>query len=326
MVDLSTLLASVHPSGGQAPKEFWIFSNLHWLPDNGGCCYEWTVPKDTTYIRFEILGGGGPGNSGGPGDWGPGGSGGNYGMKQIFSSGECIKGGSNYETRTGATSSGTTCGTCCNTNGSCRPCVNETGTCVLSPNIDSGNAVYTICAAGTSPCSCCLQCQHFPCNRHGCPSYVNGPGLGTAGNQGEYQDADVNFCVLGGTQGTQFCDTSCSCYNCFIPGQCCEARWSAGWNRSMCNCGFGYDLFFSGTSGWVSSEYSCNSGYGSSPGMPTGPITTYSGQSGDKCSCSITCCSGHSHFPGGGGYSHLDDDIAYYGGFGAAGLVKVTYQ
>ena len=325
MVDLSTLLASVHPSGGAAQKEFWLYNNQHWTAENGGCCYEWTVPTGTTYIKFEILGGGGPGNSGGPGDWGPGGSGGNYGMKQIFSSGECIQGGSNYETRTGATSSGFTCNNCCWANGSCRECNNGVGTCVLSPNIDSGNAVYTICAAGTSPCSCCLQCQHFPCNRHGCPSYVNGPGLGTT--TGEYQLDNINFCVLGGTQGPHWCDTSCSCYNCYAPGQCCQERWSAGWSRQMCNCGFGYDLFFSGTTGSVSQDYSCNSGKSSSPGFPTGPFGSPSpGFSGDKCGCAMTCCSGHSSFPGGGGYSHLDDDIAYYGAFGAGGLVKVTYQ
>jgi hypothetical protein len=324
MVDLSTLLASVHPSGGSASKEFWLFSNKHWTPDNGGCCLEWTVPEKTSYIKFEILSGGGPGCPGGPGDWGPGGMGGNYGMKQIFASGECVQGGSNYETRTGATDSGTTCATACGTNGSCRPCVGQTGTCVLSPNIDTGTAVYTLCVAGTSPCSCCLQCQIHPCHRHGCPSYVNGPGLGTT--TGTYQDDNVNFCVLGGTQGTHFCDTSCSCYNCFSPGQCCQARWNAGWNRSMCVCGFGYDQFFAGTSGYIYADYSCNSHETSSPGHPTGPFSAPSGLSGDKCSCSITCCSGHSHWPGGGGYAMLDDDTAYYGGYGAGGLIKVTYQ
>lgn len=324
MVELSSLLSSIHPSGGSAAKEFWLYNNQHWTASNGGCCYEWTVPAGTSYIKFEILGGGGPGSPGGPGDWGPGGSGGNYGMKQVFSSGECVQGGSNYETRTGATDSGFTCASCCWTNGSCRECNNGVGTCVLSPNIDTGTAVYTLCAGGTSECSCCLACMNFPCNRHGCISYVNGPGLGTT--TGTYQTDNVNFCVLGGTGGTQWCDTSCSCYNCFQPGQCCDVRYSAGWNRSMCTCGFGYDLFFAGTSGYVQKGYSCNSDQQSSPGHPTGPFSAPSGLSGDKCGCAMACCSGHSHWPGGGGYAMLDDDAPYYAGYGAGGLVKVTYQ
>ena len=325
MVDLSTLLTSIHPpTGGGSAREFWIFNSMHWVTQNGGCCLQWTAPTGTSYIKFEILSGGGPGSPGGPGDWGPGGMGGNYAMKQIFSSGECIQGGSNYETRTGSNSSGQTCTNCCTANGSNRPCVGQTGTCVLSPNIDTGTAQYTICAAGTSPCSCCLDCMNFPCNRHGCPSYVNGPGLGTT--TGEYQVDNVNFCVLGGTGGTQWCDTACSCYNCFQPGQCCHDRYNAGWNRSMCVCGFGYDQFFAGTSGYVYADYSCNSHESSSPGHPTGPFGAASGLSGDKCTCNIPCCSGHAHWPGGGGYAMLDDDYPYYAGFGAGGLVKVTYQ
>ena len=325
MVDLSTLLTSIHPSGGAAQKEFYVFNSMHWVTQNGGCCLEWTVPQDTTYIKFEIIGGGGPGGGASAGDWGPGGSGGNYGMKQIFASGECLQGGSNYETRTGATSSGFTCSNCCTQNGSDRPCSGQTGTCVLSPNIDTGTAVYTICAAGTSQCGCCLCCEDFPC-RMGCPSYVNGPGLGTT--TGEYQAANINFCVLGGLGGTHFCDTRCSCYNCFIPGQCCYDWDQGGWKRSMCNCGFGYDQFFSGTAGWVQKGYSCNSDMQTAPGVPTGPFSVPSESSGSYCidNSSYSCCSGHSLWPGGGGQPFHDDDICGYGAWGAGGMVKVTYQ
>ncbi len=323
MVDLSELLVSIHPTGTPPVKEFYVFNSNHWNANNGGCCFQWTVPAKTTFIKFEIIGGGGPGNGQSSSDWGTGGAGGNYASKSIYASGTCLKGGSNYETRSGAGESGFTCGTCCTTNGSNRPCVSQEGTCVISPNIDTGTAVYTICAAGTSECSCCLCCQDFPC-RHGCPSYVNGPGLGTT--TGTYQDADINFCVLGGTGGTHFCDTRCSCYNCFMAGQCCHDYDNGGWKRTTCTCGFGYDQFFAGTAGYVQKGYSCNSDMSVGPGSITGPFSSSNYISGDYCTCNIACCSGHSMWPGGGGSPFSDDDQCGYGAFGAGGMVKVTYQ
>jgi hypothetical protein len=41
----------------------------------------------------------------------------------------------------------------------------------------------------------------------------------------------------------------------------------------------------------------------------------------------MACCSGHSAFPGGGGTGNGNSSTTpCVGGFGAGGLVKVTYQ
>ena len=300
MVDLSELLGGGETATGPQ-REFFIFHDHHWQPTNGGCCKLWYPPAGTQYVHFEIISGGGPGGGASAGDWGPGGSGGNYASKSVYASGICTCGGVNFNRSTFTCTAGTT-----------RPYVSNNASCAVSPNIDTGNAGYTLCAAGTSQCSCCLCCEDHPC-RHGCSSYVNGPGLS-------------NFCVTGGGGGSHFCDTRCSCYNCYIPGQCCHNRWSAGWTRVMCNCGFGYDQFFSGTAGQVIKGYSCNSDMTTAPGVPTGPFQVPSEYGGNYCTCNMACCHGHSLWPGGGGHPFQDDDICGYGSWGAGGMVKVTYQ
>ena len=65
-------------------------------------------------------------------------------------------------------------------------------------------STYTICAAGTSDCSCCCSCN-MNC-RHGCISYVTGPGL-------------TNFCAIGGMGGSTSWDISSNCYNCHLGHQ-----------------------------------------------------------------------------------------------------------
>ncbi len=55
MVDLSELLVSIHPTGTPPVKEFYVFNSNHWSCNNGGCCYQWTVPAKTTFIKFEII-------------------------------------------------------------------------------------------------------------------------------------------------------------------------------------------------------------------------------------------------------------------------------
>ena len=65
-------------------NEFYVYNSSHWSPVNGGKCCLWTVPNGTTSIKFEVLGGGGPGgSSGGDYDVSTGGQGGNYTVKTI---------------------------------------------------------------------------------------------------------------------------------------------------------------------------------------------------------------------------------------------------
>jgi hypothetical protein len=76
--------------------------------------------------------------------------------------------------------------------------------------------VYTVCAAGSSDCSCCCSCNQN-C-RHGCPSFVTGTGLS-------------NFCAIGGMGGYTLFDTISNCYNCHIGNvQCNVGNYSARFN------------------------------------------------------------------------------------------------
>jgi len=175
--------------------------------------------------------------------------------------------------------------------------------------------VYTICAAGTSDCSCCCMCG-VNC-RHGCKSFVIGQGLS-------------NFCAQGGTGGSTNWDMVSNCYNCFIGNvQCNVGQYNAGWINCYCNeATFGGDIEFRGTSGSMNAEYSCCADRFSVAGIPTGPFKSAHGVSGKHaCTGGAACCSAHSVFPAGGGAGHNTASVSgCWGSFGAGGLVKITYS
>ena len=178
-----------------------------------------------------------------------------------------------------------------------------------------GGCTYTICSAGTSDCSCCCSCN-MNC-RHGCVSYVTGPGL-------------TNFCAIGGMGGATHWDVSSNCYNCHIGNtQCSVGNYNAGWVTYSCNTPtYGGDVEFRGTTGGFVRQYDCCSQAYSTAGAPSGPFTAPTGSTGKaRCVGNWACCSAHSAFPGGGGAGHATDATdACWGGFGAGGLVKVTYS
>lgn len=174
---------------------------------------------------------------------------------------------------------------------------------------------YTICAAGTSDCSCCCSCN-MNC-RHGCASYVNGPGLS-------------NLCAIGGTGGSTNWDMQSNCYNCHIGNvQCSVGNFNGGWVNHVCNTPtYGGDIEFRGTSGSMNKQYDCCADTFSVPGGPTGPFAAGSGVGGKHwCTGNLACCSMHSAFPGGGGGGHGTGSAnACWGSFGAGGLVKISYS
>ena len=67
-----------------------------------------------------------------------------------------------------------------------------------------------------------------------------------------------------------------------------------------------------------------NAGWG---GGGVGPWSAPSHKGVDNCSHGNVhgCCKGHSLFPGGGGMSPFTDGGCCWGGFGAGGLVVVSY-
>jgi hypothetical protein len=175
--------------------------------------------------------------------------------------------------------------------------------------------VYTVCAAGTSDCSCCCSCN-MNC-RHGCTSYVNGTGLS-------------NFCAIGGMGGTTQWDMTSQCYNCFWGNlQCSVGNYNAGWANYACNTPvYGSDMCFYGTTGSYNRQYDCCADAFGVAGAPAGPISAQHGISGKHmCIGNLACCTAHAAFPGGGGPGHATAAVdACWGSFGAGGLVRITYS
>ena len=163
--------------------------------------------------------------------------------------------------------------------------------------------------------SCCTTCKRA-C-RHGCRAEGNGPGLS-------------NFCAIGGQGGSTSWDVQSSCYNGHIGGvQCDRGNYNAGWVSHNCNeAAYGGDMCFRGINAGMQKGYDCCNYIANGTGSPSGPFTApWSGSANHYCSGDMACCAGHSAFPGGGGVG--DGNAAgtpCVGGFGAGGLVKVTYQ
>lgn len=257
--------------GGSGTHEFMILNNNHWSVTNGGCCLNWTVPDGTKSIKFEVLGGGGPGgSSGGDYEVTVGGQGGGYGSKTIFEA---------------------------------------------DGDFVPGSSSYTLCAAGTSQCSCCCHC--CMATRQGCTSYITGPGLS-------------NFCAMGGLGGSTPWDKMSNCYNCHKGGlQCCASTYDSSWStQTIHNQVHGADYEFTGSSGSYKRGYSCCNEVVGYSGGPNGPFSVSGAPNGGHaCTQCSGCRGGHSIFPAGGGQGHATaSGNACWGGFGAGGLVRVSYS
>ena len=177
-------------------------------------------------------------------------------------------------------------------------------------------STYTICAAGTSDCSCCCSCN-MNC-KHGCTSFVTGLGLS-------------NFCAVGGMGGSTNWDVMSSCYNCFISNATCSlGNYNAGWVNHVCNTPtYGGDIEFRGVSGSMRrTQPDCCADIHGVAGSPAGPFASWHGIGGKHaCMGGMACCSHHSSWPGGGGGAHITAATpACAGSYGAGGLVRVTYS
>ena len=178
---------------------------------------------------------------------------------------------------------------------------------ILYTDVDftPGSSVYELCAAGTSPCSCCTCCTALSmCGWCGCASYATGDGLS-------------NYCANGGSPGWSRCSTWC--YSCFLSAQNGNCN-----SQVACACG-NWDTMFQGASGTLhESQYCWNDKY-SQAGPGNGPFAVSSTTGMDGCRSNHGCCVGHALFPSGGGYPPYGHSSCCWGGWGAGGLVKVTY-
>ena len=189
--------------------------------------------------------------------------------------------------------------------------------CAGASHFTPGSTVYTLCAGGSSLCSCCLSCN-MNC-RHGYPSFVTGTGL-------------TNFCAMGGTGGSTSWDVMSNCYNCHMGNsQCSRGQVNQGWVSYICqNNAYGGDtrMNFKGGTAGMYAGYDCCMMIQTATGSPTGPFTAPWGGGGRMyCYGNVACCSSNSLFPGGGGPGNGSASTTpCTGGFGNGGLVKVSYQ
>ena len=189
--------------------------------------------------------------------------------------------------------------------------------CASENHFVAGTTVYTLCAAGTSLCSCCLSCN-VNC-RHGKPSFVAGTSLS-------------NFCATGGSGGSTSWDVQLNCYNCHMSNtQCHRGQVNIGWQSHYCEqTAYGGDtrMNFKGGMAGMYRSHDCCVFIQTTSGSPTGPFTAPWGGGGRQyCYGGPACCASNNIFPGGGGPGNGNaHTIPCVGGFGAGGLVKVSYQ
>jgi hypothetical protein len=164
---------------------------------------------------------------------------------------------------------------------------------------------YHFCSGGTTPCSCCTCCTGlYACGWCGCPSYATGPGLS-------------GFCANGGSSGWNRCSTWC--YGCFLMAQNGNCL-----SQPACGCG-NWDHHLQGISGTLLENQHCWTSKYTSPGAGNGPYAASNSTGMDGCRANHGCCVNHALFPSGGGGAPYGHASCCWGGWGASGLVKVTY-
>ena len=170
----------------------------------------------------------------------------------------------------------------------------------------AGSTQYTICSGASTDCSCCRQCTACACcGRRGCRSFVTGSGLS-------------NFCAEGGALGWHNWGGGCYSYVC--PAQCNKCL-------QVCACWRRADFGIIGPSGGKHNNQYCRGTDRSWTGPGVGPYAVSTNFGQDNCSRGNThgCCKGQALFPGGGGISPFTDGGCCWGGWGAGGLVVVSY-
>ena len=151
---------------------------------------------------------------------------------------------------------------------------------------------WTVCAGGTTNCSqSAVGCGGFV-------SYVTGYGVS-------------NLCGAGGNYGCAQCNGSGGCYICNLQG--CGAVASGGDITAPGYCGSMISAIFCTYKGQQFAGLAASTGSGPWVGPPT---CGYFGGGGAWAP----------YFPGGGGWNaNVSANVCCYGGYGAGGLVTITY-
>lgn len=173
-------------------------------------------------------------------------------------------------------------------------------------NFTPGSSQYTICAGGSNRCSCCGCCHgRTGCGFCGCVTYVQGDGL-------------TNFCANGGAWGHEKCGGWC--YNCYYMSQCGHC-----YNETpACNCGGEWNI--GGIHSAMHMNQYCHTEFRQMAAGAAGPYGAPISYGRGFCSRGPIrgCCTGHSLYPGGGGFSSWAEGSDCWGDWGQAGVVVVT--
>lgn len=229
MTQLRDLIYGYESGSTIAPAEFTIENTDYWLPQNGGCCYLWTVPAGKSRMVFEMWSGGASGGASCCCMQGKGGHAGGYAKYTVpITPGESIS----------FCAGGTGCGPTNNICGHCgclsTACSNTNNWCACQAG---GYCMdRNICFLGIQCYSCCATCMCC-----GGLQYNNGGGQlcllhESHGNSTTHQASqfcyDYSHQYMGGSygnpsnqrpQGTATCCQSCHGGICGSYSSCCGA-------------------------------------------------------------------------------------------------------
>ena len=190
------------------PTEFVVKGPAAGNALDGGCCCLWTVPAGTTWITFEMWGGGGTGGVSCCCSFGPSGGSGAYSIKTVCGT---ALAGCQY-TICAAGSSG---------------CSQSTAGCTGYTSYVTGYGLTNFCAAGGG--QGCTWCWGFGgsynCQTQYCCACANGGDLNIPGPRGEA--IQTQFC---GMQGQGYAPTSPAAQSGpMVGGHHCQWGGGQGW-------------------------------------------------------------------------------------------------
>ena len=184
------------------------------------------------------------------------------------------------------------------------------GACCCQSGVGSGSGAYSLKAITTT-----AGCQYTICA--GGTTNASPVCLGSAGNTSFVTGYNLsNFCATGGAPGDTHCNWMFSNSNCYAYPHCC--------------CAYGGDINIHGTKGSMISSASCSQYHQSysqtAPKAQAGPFIGPGGCINGSPNGSCFNWMTYAPFPGGGGLSaQAYSNNCWCGGWGAGGLVSVTY-
>jgi hypothetical protein len=253
MPSLRTLLSDLDPPSIGSAKQIFYVRNTGYGPNNGGCCFLWTVPAGATTATFEMWGGGGEGSGSRCCEYnGEGSTTGVYAVKTI----DVVAGQAWRICAAGSTTDGTQTGLCC----SC--------TATGNPSWVACNTDSTVVACAAGGCGGGMESSRggvfaYACCwskiRTGSISDMEFPGVGTAFIRNQYCHSSMYDIYAGGASTGRAGKDLCGVTNCF--GECAILRypscpaWPGGTGATAIACNDAYRQSQHGAGGQIKVSY-----------------------------------------------------------------------